>query len=730
MAWLGKIKAYISSKTSLAWKLSGLVALTVLLVYIPIIFIGVLSDLNQVKEELEDYKQSLELRIQSSFEPAIWNYDIDTLKKLLSMELNNKNLSSIKISTGERTLIWLSSRDGQIQEAYFEPTGPYIDKRVIPITRFDEREQIIAYATVWYDHRESRNLLVKEIGVNILNTGVILLIVALAVNYSTYLKLVQPLESIRKSMIEGGKSSPALARKQMSEANFKAAFVEILHMAADLEHMFQEIDAAYAKIKASENLFRAIFLQAGVGVAQINFEDGRFLLVNQCFCDIVGYTEEELRQKTCRDITFQDDLELQCEKMQELLSGNKQSLSFEKRFVSKEGKVVWAEVTITPLWSEGEEPTTQIMVVQDITAKKAAEQEIIKLNDELEAKVLARTNELEEANCELEATIDALKTAQSQLVIHEKMAVLGQLVSGIAHELNTPLGVINSAGGILEKTIREEIKWVIDFCTTAPDMAVKLYERLTERGRAHTDDMSSQTKREIKRRYYTALKEHQAEVPAEVVEHLVEMGYDAETQDFLALFNIPQAPQAIRAAYVMSVLQRTTQMVRISAEKASKVIMALKIYGHNETHGQLVPHDVIKDIELVLTLYYNQTKYGVEIERRYEEVPPVLCYPDKLHQVWVNIINNALQAMNNKGKLIIAVAKMEDKVRVSITDNGPGIPESIMDRIFEPFFTTKKLGEGTGLGLDIVKRVVNEIGGEISVESRKGETTFHILLNT
>jgi len=268
MAWLGKIKAYISSKTSLAWKLSGLVALTVLLVYIPIIFIGVLSDLNQVKEELEDYKQSLELRIQSSFEPAIWNYDIDTLKKLLSMELNNKNLSSIKISTGERTLIWLSSRDGQIQEAYFEPTGPYIDKRVIPITRFDEREQIIAYATVWYDHRESRNLLVKEIGVNILNTGVILLIVALAVNYSTYLKLVQPLESIRKSMIEGGKSSPALARKQMSEANFKAAFVEILHMAADLEHMFQEIDAAYAKIKASENLFRAIFLQAGVGVAK------------------------------------------------------------------------------------------------------------------------------------------------------------------------------------------------------------------------------------------------------------------------------------------------------------------------------------------------------------------------------------------------------------------------------------------------------------------------------
>jgi signal transduction histidine kinase len=123
-------------------------------------------------------------------------------------------------------------------------------------------------------------------------------------------------------------------------------------------------------------------------------------------------------------------------------------------------------------------------------------------------------------------------------------------------------------------------------------------------------------------------------------------------------------------------------------------------------------------------------KYGVEIIRNYEEVPPVICFPDKLHQVWVNIINNALHSMDYKGRLIISVAKSHDKVLVSITDNGPGIPEHILHRIFEPFFTTKKLGEGAGLGLDIVKRILDEINGSIEVESKPGETTFKIWLRT
>lgn len=730
MTWKGRKKIFALRKPSLAWKLSGMVAVTVLLVYIPIIFISVLRDLSQEEKELEQYKQSLEIRIQASFEPAIWNHDMDTLRKLCTMELGNRNLASLRISTGERTLIWLSTENGQIVEAFREPSGPHMEKREFSITRLDERNQVIAYATVWFDYRASRDLLIGKIGLNVINTGVILLIVALAVNFSAYIKLVQPLEAIRRMIIEGGKSAPDSVRKQFAETGFSKSFTEVRHMATDMKYMFKKIDAAYERIKASEALFRAIFLQAGVGVAQIRYDDGRFLLANQRFCDIVGFIDEELKGMTCWDIAYKDDTELPGESMRELLSSNIHSLTFEKRFVSKDGKVVWTEVTATPLWSDGEKPTTQILVVQDITARKMAEQEITKLNDELEAKVSARTDELEKANRELEATIEALKNAQSQLISHTKMAVLGQLVSGIAHELNTPLGVIKSAGGTLEKTIEDDMQWVIHFCAAAPNEAVKLYEKLVERGLSDADDRNMQQRRRTKRMFYTTMEEHRLKVSDEVAEQLAEIGYEAEPQQLVELLNTPDAPRAIRAAYIVTVLKKTAQMVRISAEKASTVIMALKIYSHQDAQHQLVPHDVIRDIEVVLTLYYNETKYGVEIERHYEEVPPVLCFPDRLHQVWVNIINNALQAMNNKGKLIISVVKVNDRVRVSITDNGPGIPEDIIDRIFEPFFTTKKLGEGTGLGLDISKRIVEEIGGEITVQSRKGETTFHILLNT
>jgi signal transduction histidine kinase len=123
-------------------------------------------------------------------------------------------------------------------------------------------------------------------------------------------------------------------------------------------------------------------------------------------------------------------------------------------------------------------------------------------------------------------------------------------------------------------------------------------------------------------------------------------------------------------------------------------------------------------------------KYGIEIIREYENVPNVICFPDKLHQIWVNIINNALHAMNYKGTLKIRISNDNERVKVSISNNGPPIPEDIIDKIFEPFFTTKMLGEGTGLGLDIVKRLVEEIEGDINVETNQDETTFNVWLKT
>ena len=713
-------------RIGLAQKLSGMVFLLGILIYIPSIILGAVTNLNRIKTELADYKQGVEMRVQNAFEPAIWNYDIESLRKLITLELNNENLESVRVSTEEISLIWLSSKDGEVVDETVAPQGKYIEKKVIPVYRMDEQERIIAYATIWYDYSPIRQEYFKQLIHDLLLVGAIFLTISVAVTISSYVRLVRPLEVIRNSMIEAGKSA-SVGRKKLGKARFNRAFSEIKTMALDMENMFNEIEEANQKIRENEAQFRAFFNQAGVGVVQVIANSGELVIANQRYCEIVGYSVEELKNMTYVDITHEDDIAKQIKMTEKVLIGETDKYRHEKRYRHKDGRLVWADVTITPLWEPGETPTFILAVVQDITDRKLAEEKIIKLNNELEDKVAERTQDLERANCELEAAIESLKSAQTQLINTEKMAVLGRLVAGIAHELNTPLGVINSAGGTIERILQKELDNVIEFCCKAPEDVYKIYINLVSKC---DDNKENAYKRMLRRTYYNAVEEKGIQIDNEIIEKLADLGYQGEADEFTELVSNPENIKAIKTAYSVAILHKSVEMIRVSAEKASKVIIALKTYSHKDTNKSLVPHDVVEDMETVLTLYYNQMKYGVEIIKEYETVPHVICFPDKLHQIWVNIINNALQAMNYKGTLKIRISNDSDRVKVSISNNGPAIPDSIIDRIFEPFFTTKILGEGTGLGLDIVKRLVEEIDGDINVESKPDETTFNIWLKT
>ena len=724
---LQKLKdIFFVKRIGLAQKLSYMVFILGILIYIPSIVFGAVTNLNRIQGELAEYKQGVELRVQNAFEPAIWNYDIETLRKLITLELNSENLKSVRVSTEEISLIWLSSKDGKVVDEVISPEGKYIEKKVIPVYRMDEQERVIAYATIWYDNSTVREEYFKRLIYDLLTVGAIFLTISVAVTISSYIRLVRPLEVIRNSMIEAGKSA-SVGKKKLGKARFNRAFTEIKTMASDMENMFSEIEEANQKIRENEAQFRAFFNQAGVGVVQVFAESGKLVIANQRFCEIVGYSVEELKKFSYSSITHKDDISKQIIMTEKLISGEIEKYRHEKRYRHKDGRLVWADVTITPLWEPGETPTFILAVVQDITDRKIAEEKIIKLNNELEDKVAERTQDLESANCELEAAIEDLRATQTQLINTEKMAALGKLFAGIAHELNTPLGVINSAGGTIERILNKELNNVISFCCSAPEETYEIYSRLVDKC---TDNIDNSHKRMLRRIYSDAAEEKRIEVSEEIIEKLLDLGYEEKAEDFIALVGKPSNIEAIQAAYSIAILHKSVGMIRISTDKASKVILALKTYSHKDTSIAPVPYDVVKDVEMVLTLYYNQMKYGVEIIREYEEVPHVICFPDKLHQIWVNIINNALQAMNYKGTLKIRISNDHDKVKVSITDNGPGISEDIIGRIFEPFFTTKKLGEGTGLGLDIVKRIIEEIDGSIDVESKPNETTFNVWLKT
>jgi signal transduction histidine kinase len=175
-------------------------------------------------------------------------------------------------------------------------------------------------------------------------------------------------------------------------------------------------------------------------------------------------------------------------------------------------------------------------------------------------------------------------------------------------------------------------------------------------------------------------------------------------------------------------LQRSTENIEFAANRASKVVFALKNFARIGNSEEKVLADVVEGIETVLTLYYNQLKQGVEVSKNIEKVPQIRCYPDELNQVWTNVLHNALHAMNLHGKLDINVSQKDNFVIVSITDSGKGIPEELKEEIYKPFFSTKPSGEGTGMGLDIVKRIIEKHEGRIELESVPGKTTFSFFL--
>jgi signal transduction histidine kinase len=139
--------------------------------------------------------------------------------------------------------------------------------------------------------------------------------------------------------------------------------------------------------------------------------------------------------------------------------------------------------------------------------------------------------------------------------------------------------------------------------------------------------------------------------------------------------------------------------------------------------------DIVKGLETTLTILNHKLKHGVVVERDYQKIPLLVnSFGSELNQVWTNIIDNAIDAMRGEGKLRVRTYREENCVVVEIADNGPGISPEVQPHIFEPFFTTKGVGEGTGLGLDTVQRIVKKHRGSIQVHSKPGETRFQVWL--
>jgi len=349
------------------------------------------------------------------------------------------------------------------------------------------------------------------------------------------------------------------------------------------------------------------------------------------------------------------------------------------------------------------------------------EEELEKYRGHLEELVDERTKELSEA-------LDNLRKTQNQLIDSEKMAALGQLVAGIAHEINTPLGAIQaSIGNILDyfERMLNDFPELISLLNTDYQ---KHFTELIKKSVESQSVYSSKEEREHRKILLQRLLQYGVRNAEILADLLVEMRIVDNIEFILPILQSENNLKLIRCAYNFSGFFRNSKNIGTATERASKMVFALKSYAHFDNSGVMAKADIVAGIETVLTLYHNQLKHGIEIVREYDNVPKILCYPDELNQVWTNIIHNALQAMEYKGKLTLSIKKNSKNVIVSIKDTGKGIPLECQHRIFEPFFTTKPQGEGTGLGLDIVSRIIERHHGSIEFESVPGCTVFTVKL--
>jgi signal transduction histidine kinase len=344
------------------------------------------------------------------------------------------------------------------------------------------------------------------------------------------------------------------------------------------------------------------------------------------------------------------------------------------------------------------------------------------INQTLENRVADRTKELSE-------TLTNLQTTQLELIQSEKMAALGQLVAGIAHEINTPIGAIRAASGNSLQALDLSLAQLPKLMEMLDEEQQSQFFGFVDRSLDSTPLISTKEKRQAKRKLTPDLEALGIQDARQVSDTLIDMGIYDNLTPFIALLQHPQSSYILDVAYNVARLKGNSSTIQIAVDRVAKIVFALKSYARHDHSMNSTMAQVTDGLDTVLTLYENQMRVGIEVKLDYQPLPLIECYPDELNQVWNNLVHNAIQAMMGKGTLEIITRSLPSKqIQVQIIDSGSGIPDEVLPRIFEPFFTTKPIGEGSGLGLDIVKKIIDKHQGSISVASQPGQTCFTVIL--
>jgi two-component system, NtrC family, sensor kinase len=384
---------------------------------------------------------------------------------------------------------------------------------------------------------------------------------------------------------------------------------------------------------------------------------------------------------------------------------------------------------------------TNYELEQEKNLAKASQKKV----EELKEKLKVQNQLLEIQNDRVTKAYFDLEESQKQLIQSDKMITLGTMVAGVAHEINTPLSAIKANSENISQNIKDLITKLNQKNYNLSQSDIENITYIINLSNILPNSISTKEMRTIKKRILSLLEDILKENIDIIADYIFELGLIEALENKDQILQHPSIVTYLSITNELLGIKKKSILIYESAQRVSKIVKSLKSFVHFEQREEMTLSSITDGIETILIVLNNKIKYGIKITKNYEDLPMVYCYPDELNQIWTNLIHNAIQAMNEKGDIMIDLKKLNelpakldiDKIdlnfkgdyfSVSIEDTGSGIPPEVRPKIFEAFFTTKPAGEGSGLGLHIVGKILEKHSGGLVLESQPGKTRFTVIL--
>ncbi|MCK8608898.1 PAS domain S-box protein [Agromyces sp. C10] len=365
-------------------------------------------------------------------------------------------------------------------------------------------------------------------------------------------------------------------------------------------------------------------------------------------------------------------------------------------------------------------------IIRDLAERRAAEAALRRSEEEFRAKEA----EFRARNAALEETIQRINSMQDQLLLQEKMASIGRLSAGMAHEMNNPASAAQrgaaQASEVFARLQEAQIELGrlglygsrLDKLRELDALAARRARDPVELGAVERSDREAEVEDWLER--------YDVRSGGDLAASIVNLGVTRDGLDELGMvFGDERLPVVVEWLGLKSAIYALLSEIVVGTNRIVELVRALKMYTYmDQTPVQDV--DVRTGLDDTLVILHNKLKHGVRVVREFDaDLPLIQAYASELNQVWTNLIDNAIDAMGGQGTLTLRARRAGDRVEVQVEDDGPGVPADIRSKLFDLFFTTKAPGEGTGLGLAISRNIiVKKHGGEFDLESRDGCTRF------